>query len=159
MIGLFTALFIVGGGVFLSALIIFIINYSVHISMIKNEHINYDYADFKTFINEFNKSLEGECKIYNSGFRDSIFVDRYKYDTTHVINEKEELIPCKKVLDKHQTAYLHADIIKFVDKGMILYPLSYIRYRLWKKKFIRENINKTKRVKGLFNEDLKDKEK
>lgn len=105
--------------------IIFMVDWSVHISMNKGTNNPYDWCTFKTFVKEFDKyKNHPELKV---AYGDSIFLR-------------------KNIID--DIVYLHASIICFEGKCMILYPFSYLRYCIWKYNFI-QNKNK-KRVKDLW---------
>lgn len=102
----------------------FMAYWSTHIYMNKGENLPYDWCGFKTFIKEFNKyKNHPELKINNTSI---LLYDKREYKSI---------------------VYLHADIIKFDDRCMILYPLSYMLYHIWK-----YNVIKTKgnRQKGLW---------
>lgn len=111
---LFVLLFI---GVFVAIVgfIMFMTNWTVHISMNKGQGKPYDWCTFKTFIKEFDK-YKNNPKLYTQHLRDetSIFLD----------GENSESI-----------VYLHADIIRFNEKCMILYPHSWLQYCIWKRRF------------------------
>jgi len=74
------------------------------------------YATFSTFLKEYNKS------VYNwsiwKHFKNSLFSKDSRGEVYH-------------------NGYIHAGIIRFGDKGMVLYPLSYLRFLWWKKKEIK----------------------
>ena len=104
------------------------IYYSAHVEMNKNEHCPYDFVKFNTFIKEFNK---------------------YKNDPELEIRNNESIFLRK---GHQEDVYLHASIVKFNDKCMIFYPISFIKYSIWKKKFIYNKINENSyRRKGLWN--------
>ena len=91
----------------------------------------YDWCSFKTFKKEFNKYINNP-KLYIQKFGDySIFLDED---------------------NRYNILYLHASIIKFNDKCMILYPFSWLRYCIWKINFTKSRIpkNKSYRQKDLF---------
>lgn len=94
-------------------LIVFFIDWVTHIHMVKGEYRPYDWCTFKTFMKEFDK-YKNHRGLYTEKYGDmSIFVE-----------DGWKLI-----------VYLHANIIKFNDKCMILYPHSWLRYRIWKRNF------------------------
>lgn len=105
------------------------IDWSVHISMNKGENKPYDWCTFKTFKREFDKHKNNpKLKIENFGDY-SIFI--YGSYLSRIV-------------------YLHANIIRFDDRCMILYPCSWLRYRIWKRSFAKSRIPKSYRQKGLF---------
>ena len=113
-------------------LIAWIIDWSVHISMIKDEDKPYDWCTFRTFKKEFDK-YKNNPQLHIEKFSDySIFV---------------------KGMNLNYIVYLHANIIKFNDKCMILYPFSWLRYRIWKRNFAksRNSSKVSNRQVGLFN--------
>ena len=106
------------------ALILFVgllIMYVTHISMVIDEKKPYDYVSFKTFLRVFNEYNQKYRLIYS--------------DFGSIVNSGSQTI-----------VYIHADIIRFENKCMILYPLSYVIFKVWK-------YNKCKthnRQKGLW---------
>lgn len=107
-----------------------IIDWGVHIFMVKGEYKPYDWCDFKTFKKEFDK-YKNNPQLHIEKFSDfSIFV---------------------KGMNLNYIVYLHANIIKFNDKCMILYPFSWLRYRIWKRNFVKSEISK----KHLIDKSLK----
>jgi len=81
-------------------------NWSSHIMMVKKTTNRHIVGSFKTFLNEFNK--------YDKWTRD----DKWKYSYFGV--------------DENWESYrIHANIIAFGGTGLILYPHSYIRFRIW----------------------------
>lgn len=107
------------------------IDWSVHISMNKYENKPYDWCTFKTFKKEFDKH-KNNPKLKIEKFGDySIFI--YGSCLNSIL-------------------YLHANIIRFDDKCMILYPCSWLRYRIWKRSFAKSRLLKKEphRQKGLF---------
>lgn len=112
---------------FLAGIVVLFISWDTHIEMNKKEHLPYDFVTFDRFIEEFNKYKDNVDlkydKIFNSWFL-----------------EKSE-----------RTVYIHADIIIFNNKCMILYPISFLRFKLWEYKNKHLNIlNNDKRQKGLW---------
>lgn len=91
--------------------------------MNKNEKIPYDFVHFNTFMNVFEKYKYVPTLKYDKNFK-SIFL---KQDDKIII-------------------YLHASIVKFNDKCMIFYPISWIRYCLWMK----NNFKEKNRIIGLW---------
>ena len=115
---------------FILVLFIFFSNWLIHVSMNKDEKLPYDFVTFKTFLNEFEK------------YKDDPNLQKYE------CNEKSIFL----MKDKKYLVYLHANIVKFNDKCMIFYPIDYIKYCLWMKKFNKkpkENY-RVNRVKGLW---------
>ena len=100
----------------------FIFSWSVHISRNKDTGRPYDWCTFDTFIKEFNKYINNPNLEIRAN---SIFL--YK-----------SYLECD--------VYLHASIIKFDEKCMILYPLSWIKYCIWKNSFTKYY----NRCKGLW---------
>jgi len=103
--------------------------YSAHIHMILREDKPYDFVGFKTFIFEFN---------------------RYKKD--HKISYDKEVNGIFG--EDRDDLYLCASIIRFNNKCMILYPISFFKYCLWTRKVLKESkdgMAKRNRIKGLFN--------
>ncbi len=94
---------IIISAILLFSITIFLVFYSTHISMNKNREYIYGYANFKTFLKEFNKK---------TWIREARWP--YSYFTKEYDSNK-----------------IHASIIQFDNKGMILYPLSYIRFSIW----------------------------
>lgn len=112
--------------------IYFVLNlasYITHIQMNIQENLPYDFVHFRTFIQEFNKYQYSPSIEYNKNYK-SIFI---RNDGTNIL-------------------YLHASIVKFRDKCMIFYPISWIKYSLWLKKKFKKRKNGN-RVKGLWNVD------
>lgn len=102
------------------------VNWFTHITMNQHHGKPYDWCTFKTFMREFNKYKNDPRLEFSKCFKDSIFLyDNYR-----------------------RIVYLHASIIEFDGKCMILYPLSYIRYCIWKDNFTKHNHNN--RQKGLW---------
>ena len=96
--------------------ILWMVSWIVHISMNIDQNKPYDWCTFKTFKREFDKYKN---KLHaDDTFRNSIFLDK--------------------------TVYLHASIIEFNDKCMILYPHSWLRYCIWKRRFV------SNRQRGLW---------
>ncbi len=106
---IFVLLYIVAVG-----LVWWMIDWSVHISMNKNQKKPYNWCSFKTFKKEFDKHKDNP-KLYIQQFSDfSIFVDGDGLG---------------------DDVYLHASIVMFNGKCMILYPWSWLRYCIWKRNF------------------------
>lgn len=99
--------------------------WGTHIEMNKEENLPYDYVTFKTFMREFEK-YKDDSRLRIDPSYNSIFLDRSIGD---------------------YILYLHVGIVKINNKCMILYPLSYLRYKRWIKKFTTTH----ERVKGLWN--------
>lgn len=81
------------------------VNWSTHLSMNKDEYCDYGWGNFKQFILQFNTYNKWQYnKYYNSFFG----------------------------IDNERNSYeIHADIIKFNNMCMNLYPWSYLRFCLW----------------------------
>lgn len=101
-------------------------SYKTHVKMNKDEKLPYDYVDFTTFLNEFNKYKDNPNMKYKT---ESIFLRDENYDPI---------------------VYLHADIVRFGDKCMIFKPLSWFRYCRW----IKKQCKNKNRVKGLWDNKL-----
>lgn len=103
----------------------------VHLSMTKEQRVPYDIVTFDRFLEEFNKYKDDERLEYNK-----------KYNSFVLYGKNLE-----KILDID----IHASIIMFNNKCMI------IRYRDWHKFVKWEKENKKKygygRVVGLWEED------
>lgn len=96
------------------SLIWFVSSWATHIDMNKMHKMPYDWVSFKTFIKEF-KKYEAHLNLdIDKRFKGSIFL----YDNLR------------------RVVYLHASIVEFNGRCMIFYPLSYLRYCLWKHNFI-----------------------
>jgi len=104
----------------------YLINWNIHRIMCKGEHLPYGYATFKQFTKEFNK-CKGKLK-HEEYFNKSIFIE--------VINEKNSLV---------NECYIHAGIIKFNDKCMIIKPHEHWKFLLWKYQFLK-SINQKEKV-------------
>ena len=116
--------------------IIFISSYLTHIHMNKDQNLQYDYVNFKTFINVFNE--------YMDMYKDNSNVDiKYGYHGSPAV-----FMCIKNNWNRYYIIYLHADIVKFENKCMIFYPWSYIKYHRWIRKFIA-----VKRIKGLWKDN------
>ena len=102
--------------------------WSVHVSMNLDQKLPYDFVTFKTFLKEFNK---------------------YKYH--HSLRKEKNAI----FLDKdNKHVYIHADIVKFNYKCMILYPVSFLIFQIYIMNFTQnKKVKESKvryRVKGLW---------
>ena len=103
------------------SLIYFMISWATHIDMNKMHEMPYDWVSFKTFMEEFKKYESHPDLDIDNRFKGSIFL----YDGwRHVV-------------------YLHASIVEFNGSCMIFYPLSYLRYCLWKHRLV------SRRRKGM----------
>lgn len=78
------------------------INWSVHIVMVKDHCNNYGWGNFKQFKENF-----------------------YKYDLKNDRGWKDSFF------NYNNNSECHADIIEFNGNGMILYPIDYLRYKLF----------------------------
>lgn len=111
-------------GVFL---VIWMVEWGVHVSMNKDEKLPYDFVTFKTFMKEFEK------------YKNDPRLQKYKYGGKSIFLEGVE----------GNIVYLHASIVKFNGQCMIFYPIDYIKYCLWMKKFNKKpKVNY--RVKGIW---------
>ena len=79
--------------------------------MTKDSVDEYGWGNFKNFKKEFEKREW----FYESLFPDSLF----GYD--------------------HYKTKIHASIVKFDNKGMLLNPIAYLKMLIFKKKYINEN--------------------
>lgn len=99
------------------AYIFFVISWTTHIDMNKKENKPYNWCTFKTFIKEFDKYKNNpKLHVRKVVGETSVFLYGTNYESI---------------------VYLHASIIKFNEKCMILYPHSWLRYCIWKRKFTR----------------------
>lgn len=105
--------------------IVFMCVWDTHIYMNKRKDKPYDWCTFKTFKKEFDK------------YKDNPELEKAAFDGNSIFLRKDGF---------HYLVYLHADIVMFNEKCMILYPHSYLAYNIWKHHF-----NKQKnRQKGLW---------
>jgi competence protein ComGC len=89
----------------LTILIFLIVHWIVHISMVKNEGCKYGWGTFKRFKKEFDK-----YEWNNHGYSSSLF-------------------------NYCEGGYIHADIYKFNNKGMIMRdPFSYLLSKIYIRK-------------------------
>lgn len=109
-----------------SAIICFLIDYAEHVKESKKQGCPYDYVHFSVFLREF---------------------QRYKDNDNLRIDETFETIRLGSNNYQHDKIYLTLYIVQFGDKCMIFYPVDYLRYWFWKKKYFRD---KYSREKGLF---------
>lgn len=109
-------------------------SYITHIQMNIQENLPYDFVHFRTFLQEFNKYQYSPSLEYNKNYK-SIFI---RNDGSNIL-------------------YLHASIVKFNNKCMIFYPISWIKYSLWIKKKTKKERN-SNHVKGLWNVNNKGNE-
>lgn len=98
-------------------------------------HLLYDYANFKTFMNYFQKLSEDPHKIMEIQ-HDRIYCSKNSSGYYNYYGCTTRFSICE---------------IRIEDKIMILYPWSYIQYYFWLKNYIRKE--KNTRKKGLFNEE------
>ena len=130
--GYYNMSFVISYVILLISLVILvniISSYVVHISMTLDEHIEYDYVHFKTFLEEY-KKYENDPDLEHSKDGRSIFL--MKCDGYNI----------NKIL------YLHAGIVMINDKCMIFYPFSWLKYCIWMRQF--KPTTTKKRVKGLW---------
>lgn len=107
-------------------------SYIVHVQMNLDEHKEYDFVHFNTFLKEF-KKYENDPDLEHGYNEKSIFLRKYDENK----NRKEIL-------------HLHASIVKINDKCMIFYPLDWFKYCKWMKQFMSKS--NSNRVKGLWTE-------
>jgi len=81
----------------------------VHVSMMLSEKCEWSCASFKTFLKEYNK--------YDGWERDELWSFSHFGGTLSSAGRNKY--------------YIHAGIIKFNDKGMLLYPHSHFMYLIW----------------------------
>ena len=98
----------------------FIISYTCHIEMNKRENLPYDYVNFDTFIKVFNE-----------------YFNKYKNNPGTKIEYGFDGWSAFFMYDKdyNRIIYLHASIVKFENRCMIFYPLSWIRYCIWMRQY------------------------
>jgi len=97
------------GGIFGS---IFIFSHwATHREMTTHNCEYWNYANFPTFLREFS-SRKWQ---YKKEWRYSFF------------SEKGD-----------RNDHIHADIIKFDGKGMVLYPWSFLRFMVWRKDYVKD---------------------
>lgn len=97
--------------------IFFCIDWHVHRSMVKDYCKEWDYVNFTIFLNEFEET-KWETQAKNS----------------------------EGLFNRNEKSQIHASIIQFRGKGMVLYPWSWVRFKI----FERKHIYKQTRVKGLW---------
>ena len=104
--------------------------------MNKRQNLLYDYVDFNTFIEVFNE-----------------YFNRYKDKPDIKIEHGFGGSPAFFMYDKYynRIIYLHASVVKFENRCMIFYPLSWIRYCIWMRQYKPVKKKKINRVKGLYN--------
>ncbi|BDR74246.1 hypothetical protein K144316041_p20850 (plasmid) [Clostridium tetani] len=112
-------LFIIGT-ILTVLIVVFLIDYLTHISLCKDQDLPYGYGTFKDFIREFNKYNNWTVKSYEGSF----------------FSGQE------KNIDEWPRYRIHNSIIMFDGKIMILYPISYFKFKVWGKK-------KWKQMKGI----------
>lgn len=95
---------------------VWMVSWSLHISMSKNENKPHDWCTFKTFKKEFNKYKKNPKLCIRQFGGDSIFLDG---------------------TSSNDIVYLCVNIIEFNGKRMILYPCSWLRYCIWKRNFVK----------------------
>ena len=134
IMGFFILLCVILFCIYVLQFIIFISSYLTHIQMNRDQNLQYDYVNFKTFINVFNE-----------------YMDRYKDNSNVNIKYGYHGSPAVFMRMKYNCnyfIYLHASIVKFENKCMIFYPWSWIKYCIWIRKF-----TKGKHVKGLWKDN------
>lgn len=102
---------------------IWLVTWTVHISMNKDQNVPYDFVTFDTFLDVY--KFYGNHPKLNITDYGSIFL----YD------------------DYDQILYLHAEIVKINNKCMIFYPISYLKYKMWLHNITKKKSN---RIKGLW---------
>lgn len=100
----------------------FMLVWSLHITLSKDEDRPYDYVTFKTFIKVF---------------------EQYKYPITSIGNRG---IYFSNNTPSEYLLYLTDTVVMIENKCMIFYPISYLRYLF----FLREKTKQRNRVKGLW---------
>ena len=106
-------------------LIMFSISWTVHVDMSIEQNKPYDWCTFRTFLKEFDKYKNNPELYIDKIFDNSIFL--YEANCKHVV-------------------YLHASIIEFNEKCMILYPHSWMQYCIWQNRFVKSR----NRQRGLW---------
>ena len=92
-------------------IVVYGIFWVVHINMTKESTQKYGWGNYETFLREFKK-----CNWENRGWEESLF-------------------------DYETNSQLHASIIKFKGKGMLLDPLSYLRVVIFVRRYIKNHID------------------
>lgn len=110
-------LIIIGIVVITSILLVYFMAWIVHYTMCTDACSQYEYATFKQFMNTFNE-CEGSFK-YDKSFPNSIFIEKQN----------------NKYKDE---CFIHASIIKFDNKGMIIKPYEYWKFLLWKHQYLKD---------------------
>jgi hypothetical protein len=108
--------------------VLFWVSYFIHISMVKMETPEkYANGTFPQFMGEFAKrSWDRKPKW------------RYSYFG---------------IGDEWYINYIHADIIKFDNVGMIFNPLSYLQFKVWAWKSALPKINHSREYKDYWNKE------
>jgi len=103
-------------------LLLISIEWSVHVDMVKGRGAQYGRANYKKFVEEFQK-VEWERDIY---FNNSLFGSDSISGT----------------IDEY-----HANIIKFNGKGMIIKdPISYLLVKIYVKRYIKQNFEDNRKI-------------
>ena len=118
MVEFFAFLIIVAIILIIILTVLFLMNYSFHVSFTKERKCKYDYVTFDTFMRVFNK-----------------YADKISFNGSWLSCSPGDV-------------YVDEDIIRFGDKYMILYPIDYIKFRWWIRKYKNSNM----RQKGLWEE-------
>ncbi len=105
-------LLILAATIVIVALIMFIVFWTTHISQVREYTDKWGKGSYKTFIREFKKYEWERCDIHPKSF----------------------------FCGSSDSSQVHADIIQFEGKGMILDPWSYLRFCI----FINRNSHKKK---------------
>lgn len=128
--------------ILIDLLVVCVIMYSIYLlinyicmMLLKPSHLLYDYADFNTFMNCFNK-LSEDPRNFIEIEHDKIYFSKDGRRFYNCYNSATRFSLCE---------------IRIEDKIMLLYPWSYVQYYFWFKNYIRKE--KNTRRKGLFNEE------
>jgi len=119
-----------GIGILLTWLIYLILDWAIHRSMTLWDCNSYGYGSFKNFMDQYN-SMEWK--------RDSIWPkSHFNYEL---------------IKDEGHKGHIHASIVTFYGKGMILkFPFAFMKYRSWLKA---NKLKQPKKSKVDWNTDLR----
>ena len=128
MIEIMFVIAVIALSMFLTFMIMSLVEWRIHIQMVKYSTKKYDFVTFKRFYKEFSK---------------------HKYDKNLIVKNDSIMVGSKSRAD---IMNIRSDIIAFGDKGMILYPWSWVKFQVWKDKFIKEynSYAESKRIKDLW---------